>query len=279
MMKVRLSHLCCSVERASWNSTGEKNFRWGKLLVGVSNDLPSSPLYVHRCSSLPLIKMRCARVLAATTLLLALRQGPSRHEAAADPRLEVSAGVCESWWEPIPPDELAFYWPGPCARCHLTAASDAEVASQCGSCTIDSPGFLEGFDAPLRRCSLTMPPARLRASLRRRMVGSPKGHSYVRELVAALKGRTIHWFGDSMSKQFFAFLQLRAREVGAVVDPVTDPSSSSSSSTAGGSGSFMAWVEEKHGASVYDHLPDDPTGELSKVRLRIGSSLGHLFSF
>jgi len=125
-----------------------------------------------------------------------------------------SPGSCPSWWEPIPPSELSFYWPGPCSRCHVLAETDADIRANCRNCTIDSGGYSLSFDNPQRLCWLHHPPAGQRRSLRSRIKGTPSGVSYVKLLAELLRGRKVLWFGDSLAQQFKHFLAMRASEVG-----------------------------------------------------------------
>ena len=148
-------------------------------------------------------------------------------------------GSCPSWFEPIPADEMVFYWPGKCTRCLLNATTPAQVKDNCHGCIVDSGGYLEGFDTPQRMCHLEHPPAGLRSSLRTRLKGTPPRTSYVKELVHALRGRKIYYFGDSVSVQLTLFLRQRALEMG--IDDAL----------------FLApekMCRDKSGPAFYDHM-------------------------
>ena len=123
---------------------------------------------------------------------------------------------CESWFESISESEEEFYWPGECTRCHLKSHNLDDLES-CGNCTIESKGYLPGWEAKERSCQLNSVPLYKRQSIFRRMVGSSRNVSYVRLLLSALRGRRIIWVGDSLAAQFSKFIYTRAQEVGVEV--------------------------------------------------------------
>jgi hypothetical protein len=147
---------------------------------------------------------------------------------------------------------MPFYWPGECARCLLNLTVATEMKAKCRGCAVDSGGYVEGFDNPQRMCHLDHPPAGLRRSLRARLKGTPPGTSYVKQLVDALRGRKVYYFGDSLAVQFKNFLGQRALEMG--VDRATFLAPMKLSSDASGPAFYdhMVLSETAQGQDMWD---------------------------
>lgn len=120
--------------------------------------------------------------------------------SVAEQNADDTSSVCGGLFEPIPHEEMPFYWPSECQRCHLYATNDTHAADcRC------SP---ESFSCPLR-----YPPAGVKPSLKMRLKGTPDGVSHLRHLVSALEGRKILWVGDSITGQFRYFFKRRAKHL------------------------------------------------------------------
>ena len=124
-----------------------------------------------------------------------------------------------TWYRPSQNDELQFYWPGECDRCHVMAHT-VEESSSC-NCEGESRAYKPGFmtqNNHERECLLnSFPQIHLRSNSKSHLRWNnaiSQNQSYVQVLRRALGGRRLYWFGDSLSDQFRLFLDYRAEELG-----------------------------------------------------------------
>ena len=117
---------------------------------------------------------------------------------------------------PINESEQHFYWPGENDRCHVLA-KDGAAAQRCGQG--ETPAWDKtAFDVHHLCMRTPSAPHALymheRPNLGTRLRRLPPGNtSMVEHLVAAMRGRTAIWIGDSVANQFMKQLSLRLREV------------------------------------------------------------------
>ena len=153
----------------------------------------------------------------------------------------------------VPDSELAFYWPGKCDRCHLTASTSTEAMAcckgenaawdcisksqsrshntsenvECGSWT-GSPKGIGAINIRVEnhQCSRYPNvngtdggkhyPMRLRKHLRYRLDGlAPNRGSALDRFVDLVGSRKVHFLGDSVLKQFVEYLEVRAFDLDA----------------------------------------------------------------
>ena len=155
----------------------------------------------------------------------------------------------------VPDSELAFYWPGKCDRCHLTASTSTEAMAcckgenaawdcisksqsrshnasenvECGGWTASNTRTPKGIDAirvANHQCSRYPNvngtdggkhyPMRLRKHLRYRLDGlAPNRGSALDRFVDLVGSRKVYFLGDSVLKQFVEYLEVRAFDLDA----------------------------------------------------------------
>ena len=118
---------------------------------------------------------------------------------------------------PIRDSEQSYYWPGGDDLCHVLARNSS-AAQRCGKG--ETPAWDKtAFDVHHLCMRMASGPPHIhymheRPNLYTRLRRLPPGNtSMVERLVAAMRGRTVVWVGDSVAGQFRKQLSLRLREV------------------------------------------------------------------